>query len=131
MYPDSYDDLMIETPEQYAKLERTKQVVWCIHQLEAEVNNGGFHQFFSNSSGHYTKEALAALHAIEAYTTAELLDRAIKIAYPDGFPSDPRNHETDVSDSDEVMDALTQIDEIFWGYEEDLSSLVNQYLGRA
>ena len=41
-----------------------EQVFICIDQLEREVNNGGFHQFFWNSAGDNTPETLAALEQI-------------------------------------------------------------------
>lgn len=35
----------------YEALSRAEQIFLMIWELEAEVNNGGFHQYFSNSSG--------------------------------------------------------------------------------
>jgi len=49
--------------------------------MDGEVMNGGFHQFFSNTSGDYAHEALAALRELGAAETSTLLQTAI-----DTFP---------------------------------------------
>lgn len=54
--------------------ERNFIVVWW---LEAEVLNGGFHQYFHNSSGDAAPEALAALEELGASTAAHVLREAL------------------------------------------------------
>jgi Domain of unknown function (DUF4375) len=53
---------------------RTVYATWL---LETEVNNGGFHQFFSNSSGQFAIDALAGCRLIGADQHADLLKQAI------------------------------------------------------
>jgi hypothetical protein len=43
------------------------ETITFIDDLEAEVNNGGFHQYFYNSAGDNTAEAIRALEEIGAY----------------------------------------------------------------
>jgi hypothetical protein len=47
--------------------------------LEGQVNNGGFDQFFFNSSGDYAHEILTAYREIKAYNTVELIKNAIDL----------------------------------------------------
>jgi hypothetical protein len=72
-YPEDFDDLLLDTKAQFMQLAPKVQVAYCLHRLEAEVNNGGFHQFFSNSTGEYVTETMEALVEIGAMKTSELL----------------------------------------------------------
>lgn len=51
--------------------------------FEKELNNGGFHQFFFNSTGKYSHETIGSLKAINAINTVMLLEAAIS-KFPDG-----------------------------------------------
>jgi len=55
------------------------RVIYATWLLDAEVNNGGFNQFFWNSSGQFAPEALEGLRQIGAKKHEELLQRAIRI----------------------------------------------------
>src|SRR5258708_26400252 len=60
--------------------------VWAV---ESEVNNGGFSQYFLNSSAETSAFVAEALEAIGAPRTADICRRAIACAFPDGLPSTP------------------------------------------
>ena len=47
-------------------------VVKLVEDFEAEVNNGGFDQFFFNSRGDFSIESLEALELIKANKTAAI-----------------------------------------------------------
>ena len=51
--------------------------VLAVEGLEREVNNGGYVQFFSNSSGEFTPFIEAALRAIDCPKTADITRDAI------------------------------------------------------
>src|SRR5262249_20718974 len=55
-YPEDFDELVVSSKASFTLLDPQTRVAYCLHQLEAEVNNGGIHQFFSNSSGEYVRE---------------------------------------------------------------------------
>jgi Domain of unknown function (DUF4375) len=99
-----------------------------IHRLESEVNNGGFYQFFLNSSVEYVRETLQALAAIGAVATHALLERAVAIGFPQGYPADAQQHQESLADYDDVADALNPLDLAFFKYPEPLADLVNDYL---
>ncbi len=111
MYPEDFDDLVISSREAFDHLDSVTQVAVCIHMLEPEVNNGGFDQFFSNSSGMVARETIQALSAIGAEKTRSLLERAIQIAYPKGYPADPTAHQNSLTEDDEIIDKLSGIDD--------------------
>ncbi len=106
--------------------ESVKDLVW---ELEAEVNNGGFHQFFFNSAGDRTADTIRALKVIGAVRTAEIVGEAAAM-FPGGMPSADRykrqNQLEQVSPNGDEFDSL---DERFYRYEEDLESLVEAYGG--
>ena len=54
------------------------RVVYAMIAVEAEVNNGGFHQFFFNSSGAYAGDALTGFELLGLNDYAELMRRATK-----------------------------------------------------
>lgn len=57
----------------------------AVFALEGEVNNGGFEQFFFNSSGNEAELALDGLRELGASKVAALLLRAMAV-FPDGKP---------------------------------------------
>jgi hypothetical protein len=54
-----------------------QRLMFALHWYIAEVNNGGHHQFFYNSTGILWPEALAAFEAIEVDPGAEILQAAV------------------------------------------------------
>jgi len=61
------------------KLTKGQQAIFSIWTLEAEINNGGFNQFYFNSSGQYAEMAKIGLKTIGAEKFSELTSRANKI----------------------------------------------------
>jgi hypothetical protein len=57
------------TPEEHTLL--------AIMALEREVNNGGYHQFFANSSRKYALTVVPALESIGCHTTGALTQKAL------------------------------------------------------
>jgi len=55
------------------------QMVYATWWVEAEVNNGGFNQYFWNPSGEFQDEALRGYKLIGASKHEELLAEAIKV----------------------------------------------------
>jgi hypothetical protein len=58
-----------------------------VRQFEAEVNNGGLHQYYFNSSSNSAIETPEALDTIGASHTAEIVRKANSI-FPQGPPRD-------------------------------------------
>lgn len=70
-----------------AKLPEKARGLLPVHWCDSEVCNGGFHQFFSNSTGIVAPEALAAYRAIGADRCAAILERAMNL-FPGRYPRD-------------------------------------------
>jgi glutathionyl-hydroquinone reductase len=130
-YPEDFDDLLCDTKAEFMQLAPKIQVAYCLHRLEAEVNNGGFHQFFSNSTGEYVTETIHALAEIGALKTVELLERAVSIGFPAGYPNDASQYESAVTDFAAAVDELDALDQEFFKYADPLTELVNEYLAKS
>jgi hypothetical protein len=76
--------------------------------VEAEVNNGGFDQYFFNSAGDNADVALAGLKEMGAAGAAALLERAMAV-FPDGKPPKDR------SKRQEVMQQIAAQSKPVWG----------------
>lgn len=64
---------------------QSQDVEQLVGSLEAEVNNGGFDQFFFNSLSDRTPEIIQALELIGASRTADIVKRAAA-KFPAGMP---------------------------------------------
>ena len=93
-----------------ALTEPQKKFSFC-QWFEQEVNNGGFWQYFFNSSGNFAHQTVDSLKIIEAKTTADMLQKAI-----DQFPNKkvPNTY-------DERMDIFEQIDDTTFEIWEELT----------
>jgi hypothetical protein len=70
-------------------LSRTERALWFYDELDGEVNNGGFHQYFSNSSGDCALQALEALRTIGGKELLDLYERALAV-FPSSRPAEDR-----------------------------------------
>jgi len=127
-YPEDFDDIVITGRADLERHPAAIQVALCMHRLEAEVNNGGFYQFFFNSSGEIVPHTLHALAEIGAPDTKRLLEQAMAVAFPAGYPEDPSSIQSALAEFDAVADALDPLDSEFLLYTDPLSDLVNVYL---
>ena len=109
----------------YGSLAPPERIVFDVNALEAEVNNGGFHQFFFNSEADRVPEIIEALQAIGAFTVAGIVQEACSL-FPAGGPSRDRHARQEQLEQvgDERFDAL---DERFYAYPDPLSQLVVAY----
>ncbi len=108
--------------------EYEKNVIF-IEMLEGQVNNGGFDQYFFNSSGEYAHETLTALESINAPKIAELLNQAIKIFPTLPIPKDTEIRREFMQDTPEtITDKWDKLDDQFYEYPENLAGLVIEYV---
>lgn len=78
-----FDNLSEKLPDDFEKEYQTviswnksRQAVYMIWVLDAEVNNGGFNQYYFNSSGKFYKHLPEALRLVGARPYAELVEKA-------------------------------------------------------
>jgi len=81
-----FDNLSERQPKDYEKeyetvmsWNKSRQAIYMIWVLEAEVNNGGYNQFYFNSSGQFYKHLPDALKFVGARKFADLTLRANSI----------------------------------------------------
>ena len=105
-----------------------KTFLVCNH-LEGEVNNGGFSQYFYNSSGNNANRVAECMEAIGAIRTAEICRAAIA-AFPKPLPEDREEREEFLDEflTEDVEEILEECDSAFYDYEDDLEQLTYAYI---
>jgi len=58
-------------------LTQEERIVWAVRALDREVNNGGYHQFFCNSSRKFAPKIVRSLARIGCRRAAKITQRAI------------------------------------------------------
>ena len=99
------------------KLTGVELIILAIEGLEREVNNGGFSQFFYNSSVEYAPIIVASLKNIGCHEMANLAQRAIDILAVDSLDPDTIEERMD-PDDEELEQALGELDDIYFESEE-------------
>jgi hypothetical protein len=121
----------------FENMPKTLQVAYLINTLEAEANNGGYLQFFTNSSGRYTAETLEALEAIGAEHNQKLLLEAIQILKNHDETTKENNSKSEMKNfissfhfegDEKLLEEMLLLDEKFYAYKEDISTLKLDYI---
>lgn len=73
-----------------------ERVYFSVCLLEGEVYNGGFDQYFSNSSGRYYKDAIFGLSEIGAYNSLEIAQKASSVFFGKSLPPEDRTERWDI-----------------------------------
>ena len=113
--------------ESMSALSGPERVVHITQSLEMEVNNGGFSQYFFNSSGDLANELVDAYLEIGATKTADICKRAVAL-FGQSVPADRDERDDFISDNEEFDEILGQCDDAFFEYEEDLNALTYAYV---
>jgi hypothetical protein len=74
--------------------------------LERKVNNGGFDQYFINTSGGFAHETIRSLQKIGAVTTAEILQLAMN-EFPSGVV--PKNRAERIGVIKKIAQAASEV----------------------
>ena len=83
----------------YAAAPEVSRVLFAAHWCQSEVRNGGFGQFFFNTTGVLAPEAAAAFRTIGMVRTADLVDRAINV-FKGPYPRERTARQKAMSDLD-------------------------------
>lgn len=111
------------------KLSEPQKVFYFNQNLEREINNGGFNQFYFNSSGDFAHETIDSLMAIGAYKTAEIVKKANE-QFPDNKVPKDRTQRQEILDQieDQAKEFWDELDQMFFAYKDDLNSLNFNYI---
>jgi hypothetical protein len=118
----------LENKTQYGEdmsvLSEAERIFYITQSLEMEVNNGGFSQFFYNTSGNFSNELVNAFTAIGANATAVICQKAVA-AFGRDIPvdKDEREEMLDELESEEIDEILEECDDAFYEYEDNLTEL--------
>ncbi len=113
----------------FEKLSRQEQNVAAVWGLEADVNNGGFDQYFFNASSDLAATAPDALREIGAPDAAAIVDEAV-----DAFGSDgPASEQTERQQQLERLEPLAkrrwaELDQRFRLCGDDITALLKVYV---
>jgi hypothetical protein len=101
---------------------------FAVDYLISEVNNGGFDQYFFNSSGEYANEALLGLKKIGAIKTASILQNSFSI-FPDHKVPKNRQERWNLMEKNKAkkQKVLDDLDNKFYEYPEYLTDLLFKY----
>lgn len=115
--------------EEIEKLNSYERVIFVTLELECEVNNGGFSQYFYNSSGNRSNELIEAFREIGAVKTAGICKKALS-AFDFQMPADREKREELLDEYDwETADSiLEECDDKFYDYADELETLNYEYI---
>ena len=126
---DQYLNKITNYGETLDNLTQPQKNVIFIENLEREINNGGFNQFYFNSSGDYSHETIDALSAIGANKTAEIVRKA-NFMYPNNKVPKDREERINIllEIEKEANPIWEEADQQFYKYEDDLATLLAKYI---
>ena len=112
-------------------LTRTERLLPAVSVLDAEVQNGGFDQYFFNPGSDESETALEGLKEIGASDAAGLLERALAV-FPDGKPPTDREKRWKAMDriSSKAKPIWNTLENEFYGLKENISELSLAYAKR-
>lgn len=94
-------------------------VILAVESLEREVGNGGYSQFFYNSSVEYAPIIVDSLRSIGCNKIADLTQKAIDLLAVESF--DPEKIEERMDpDDEELEDSLSKLDDIYFNEVDDV-----------
>ena len=105
-----------EERKSLASFSRAERYVYAVEGMVREVNNGGWSQFFSNSSGALASDLVPALQAIGSTKNLSIAQRALKIF-----------HEPPSTGDDNPWDAL---EAEFYENPEDLEAMMLEFIAK-
>lgn len=102
--------------------------VLAIEALEREVNNGGYAQFFLNSSNEFAATVVDALQRIGCPGTASITQRALDVL-PQGAALTPETLPAAMEQDDPNRDErLEECDQAYLNAREDIATALLRYL---
>jgi hypothetical protein len=101
------------------KLAIEERVILAIEALEREVNNGGYGQFFVNSSREYAPIIVDCLRRIGCPKTAEITQKALKIVQQAPMTDEDIENGT-WEENEDRQDALGECDSLYFERPENI-----------
>jgi hypothetical protein len=118
----------IPEKDDFSNLNEFEKTFIYLDVLEDSVTNGGFIQFFFNSSGQFTHEVFQAYMAIKAENTVDILTKAIYLFPEIPVPKNLRVRQQILMEKDTNIDLWDELDTQFYKYEDNIISLTLEYV---
>ena len=115
--------------DEMGKLSEQQKQFYYNQCLEREINNGGFNQYFFNSSGNFAHKTIKSLLTIGANKTADILQKAIE-QFPNSNVPEDRTERQIILEQIQGTANLTweELDQKFFAYEDDLNTLNIEFI---
>jgi len=121
---DNYIGELCSYGDEMDKLTEQQKQFYYNQCLEREINNGGFNQYFFNSSSDFTHKTVKSLRAIGANKTADILQKAIDQFPNSNVPEDRTERQEILEQIQEMADLICEeLDQKFFNYEDNLNML--------
>ena len=105
-----------------------QKVFSAIWELESDVNNGGFTQYFTNC---WPEPSVAfspeALRAIGAQKCAKIVEKALALLPPD-LPQDADDRSEFFDSKESLVESLSALDGDFFAYPDNLTDLLFEFV---
>ena len=113
----------------FEQLSQPERVFRCVWDLEAQVNNGGFEQYFFNSSGDHSHFALEALTCVGALQMRGIVQQAFDLVGAVALERDMSTRQGLLLDmTEDQQEGLEQMDQAYLAYPDDLTKLLFEYV---
>ncbi len=111
----------LEMKAKRVPLSTEERTILAVEGLEREVNNGGYDQFFLNSSKEYAAEIEAALRSIGCLRQADIARRAVAALGIAGAITPASVEEAQAAGGDELTASLGELDQEYYGCDEPIA----------
>lgn len=113
----------------FSQLTDAEKIFASIWELEAEVNNGGFSQYYFNSAGDNSPFASAALREIGAHEMSRIVEEA-NLAFGPAGPSPSQEMRQQILETlgSGAEEKWAQLDARFIAYPDNLTELLYAYI---
>ncbi len=114
---------------EFARLSRPEQVLLCIWELESEVSNGGFTQYFESAAADNARHISYGLDAIGALRLQKLVEQAIEVVGDDVLTENEEERTERLEGlSEKKRSRLDKLEQQFLSSPEDINALLYDYV---
>ena len=111
-----------------ADVSPKERYILAVEGLEREVNNGGYAQFFLNSSVDYVADIEPALRAIGCPKTADMTRDAINAIAPDGNRDPSTLSDRSANAADALSKKLSACDDRYYANDEPIADRLFEWI---
>jgi hypothetical protein len=110
------------------ELTTAQKIVFFVSNLEKELNNGGFNQFYWNTSGDYVSETVEALKSIGANKAITIIEKANSVWRDSNVPKTQDERQQIFLEIEATAeDIWDNCDQEYLQYEQDITKLLFTY----